>query len=222
MPHTRLGRTVEHDERSRAFGFPVATKVALKSVLWEHRSPVLDQGDVGSCTGNAMAQLCNTTAFTAARTRANAGKFLDEAHALWFYSMATRLDDVEGSYPPDDTGSSGLAVAKAAKYYGFVRSYQHSFSFGQFQQALRKQPLIVGTNWYSTMFKPSSTGLVHVRGSLEGGHEYLVLGDDVSAKRIVCLNSWSDGWGKGGRFHMSYKDFQRLLEEDGDVTVPIQ
>ena len=51
-----LGRLIEHDERSRRYAFD-ASKVKLASVHHERRVPVLDQGDLGSCTGNAMTGL---------------------------------------------------------------------------------------------------------------------------------------------------------------------
>ena len=216
-----LGRLVEHDPRSRNFAFPMLAAPVLKSILWEHVAPVLDQGNLGSCTGNAMAQCLNTAAFKPVRDKFHAGKFFAESDAVRLYSKATQLDAIDGQYPPTDTGSSGLGVAKSARFYKFITSYQHTFTFQAFQQALRHGPVLVGTLWYSGMFTPSSTGLAHVKGSVQGGHEYLCLGDDVGARQLTFLNSWSDQWGKKGRFRLGYKDFQRLLDEEGDVTVPL-
>jgi hypothetical protein len=48
----RLGRHVRHDPRSRAYQVRPRAPLA-KSVSWERQTPILDQGDLGSCTGNA-------------------------------------------------------------------------------------------------------------------------------------------------------------------------
>lgn len=50
-----LGRVVDHDERSRLYQARLAT--TQRSVLWGHHAPVLDQGELGSCTGNAFEML---------------------------------------------------------------------------------------------------------------------------------------------------------------------
>lgn len=47
----RLGRHVKHDPRSLAYQV-VADGTAV-TVRWDRLIPVLDQGQVGSCTGNA-------------------------------------------------------------------------------------------------------------------------------------------------------------------------
>ena len=210
-----LGRFVEHDERSRQF--PAKTATAQRSVLWGHHAPVLDQGHFGSCTGNATAQLVNTDFFATCRP---AG-YLTEADAVKLYSLATKLDDIpNNTYPPLDEGSSGLGAAKAGVKLGYFSGYTHAFGFDQFAAALQLQPLIVGTDWYNDMFKPSVTGLVKPTGALAGGHEYLCLGISWETQTLTFLNSWGSGWGLGGRFVMKFADFKKLLAANGDATAP--
>jgi hypothetical protein len=215
----QLGRHVNHDPRSR--NFPAPTAAAVKTVLWSHYAPVLDQGDLGSCTGNATAQLINTAKFAVPRLRVNRRHYLTEADALALYERATVIDPYDGSYPPDDTGSDGLSVTKAGTEKGYFSSYTHPFGFDHFLGTIQLQPVIVGTNWYEDMFDADSKGFVHVSGDVAGGHEYLCLGVNMSSKYVTFLNSWSNTWGLKGRFRMSFPDFQRLLSEDGDVTAPI-
>ena len=212
-----LGRHVNHDPRSRAY--PAATATNIRSVIWAHNAPVLDQGQVGSCTGNALAQCLNTEHFAAARGKHEG--FLDENDALALYSAATKIDGIPGVYPPNDTGSSGLAVAKAGKNAGYLTGYRHAFGLTHALQALQRSPVIVGTAWYDAMFDPDTDGRVHIGGTIAGGHEWLVLGVDVPASEIIALNSWGENWGTGGRFRMSFTDFGRLLADQGDVTVPL-
>jgi hypothetical protein len=209
-----LGRLVEHDPKSRFYQAAMAT--APRSVLWGHHAPVLDQGDIGSCTGNALTQALNCDFFAKCRTH-----YLTEADAVKLYSAATQLDDVPGSYPPDDTGSSGLAVAKAGVKAGYLAGYKHAFGFAHFTAALQLSPVIVGTTWHNDMFTPDKSGLVRPTGSVAGGHEYLAIGVDYALKSLTFLNSWSDKWGVGGRFHMTFNDFAVLLADQGDVVAPV-
>lgn len=191
-----------------------------RSVLWGHHAPILDQGQLGSCTGNALSQALNTDYLAAGRAPIG-GAYLGEADAVKLYSRATTLDSDPANYPPTDTGASGLTVAKAGVQLGYLKSYQHCFGFDHFAAALQLSPLIVGTDWLSNMFNPNSKGHVSVTGSVEGGHEYLALGIDYAHKTLTFLNSWGASWGVGGRFTMSFAGFTKLLNAQGDATVPV-
>jgi hypothetical protein len=190
---------------------------------------VLNQGQVGSCTGNAMAQLLNCRMFAGDRL----GKIsLTEADALKLYSLATHFDGFgpDQFYPPHDDGSSGLGVAKAAAFLGYIDTYEHAFTFPQLQDAIQAQPVITGTSWTQSMFNPNpTTGFVTVGPindqTVAGGHEYLIQGIDYELQAIVCLNSWGTGWGGGkgltpGQFRISFTDYQALLADSGDITIP--
>ena len=210
-----LGRNVEHDVRS--WHFP-ARRVEPKTVLWEHNAPVLDQGQLGSCTGNALAQCLNTEFFKSSRPN---GVYLTEGDAVALYSKATELDDFPGEYPPTDTGSSGLAVCKAGIQHGFLTGYTHPFGIDDVMGALTISPLIVGIDWYYSMETPDGDGFVWPKGKLAGGHEIVLLGQDLEQGDFTFLNSWSDKWGLNGRFKMKAKVFANLLANEGDATVPV-
>lgn len=213
-----LGRRIEHDERSRGFAFRVAA-TRPKTVLWGHRAPVLDQGEVSSCTGNALAQWLNTE--FAQRHAENPARILTEDDALKLYGQATRMDRVKGVYPPDDVGSSGLAVCKAGVLFGFLSRYEHVFGFDALLMALQHSPVIAGTAWTRGMFTPDFAGRLYPSGPVDGGHEYLILGCDMEKRMIEILNSWGDAWGAGGRAWIAFSDYAALLAEHGDVQVPI-
>src|SRR5689334_9260234 len=105
----RLGRHVEHDSRSRSYGVEALPgQLVEQAVLWRRWSPILDQGNIGSCTTNAMAGWLGCEPHTDNATYA---AHFDEQFALWLYERCTRLDRIPGHWPPDDTGSSGLAAA---------------------------------------------------------------------------------------------------------------
>ena len=130
------------------------------------------------------------------------------------------LPGTSGVFPPDDTGSSGLAVAKACKQKGYISQYRHAFNLAAALAALQIGPVITGIPWYEQMFEPTVQGFVHIGGQVAGGHEIVVRGY-VAARRpyIVLENSWGSGWGLGGKFRMFVDEWARLLDEDGDVTI---
>ncbi len=227
----RLGRHVRHDPRSRAFAFPTAG-LTLKSVRHTRRIPVLDQGQIGSCTGNADIGALGTDPFfsvvagadgvhRAFSRRAEVGTAytLDEAGAVALYGDATRADDYPGQYPPDDTGSDGLTIAKVLKAAGEIAGYQHTFSLQDALLALTVTPFITGTVWTNDMFEPDPDGRVHPTGAVAGGHEYVADEIDVERQRVWFTNSWGTGFGVQGRFWMTWDDYGTLLADQGDVTI---
>jgi hypothetical protein len=185
---------------------------------------VLDQGDLGSCTGNAALGAVGTAMLFEALADnpgcpSETDAAADEEQAVSLYSAATKLDDVRGTYPPDDTGSSGLAVAKAAQKVGLISGYKHATSLEAALTALAAQPVITGVNWYEGMDSPDSSGLVRVTGQVRGGHEFVLDQLDVENRLVWFTNSWSKSWGHDGTAALSWDDLGRLLDEDGDVTV---
>lgn len=209
----RLGRNVNHDPRSLRYLVPSQGMQVSKT--WSRRTPVLDQGDLGSCTGNASVGVLGTDPFFAGLDQ---HEDLDETLAVEVYSLATSLDPFDGAYPPDDTGSDGLSAAKACKQLGLISGYQHATSLSAMVDALQVGPVIVGVNWYEGFDNPDLAGKVKVSGAVRGGHEFEVCGVDVEARMFHAVNSWGTSWGKSGHFFFSFGDMTRLLSEDGDCT----
>jgi hypothetical protein len=211
----RLGRHVEHDPQSRAFS---AGTAAVKTVTYKRHGLPFDQGDLGSCTGNAMAGVLMTEPLWVP------GRSLTEADAVTLYKAATKLDNIPGNYPPTDTGSSGIGVMKAAVNAQYIVGYAHSFSLEQLLGGLSVKPGILGINWYNSFDSPKSDGECQLTAGakIRGGHEVQMFGIDVKKKRVWCYQSWGPTWGarKNGRFYFSWKTLERLLSEQGDATFP--
>jgi hypothetical protein len=219
--HPLLGRHVNHDPRSRAYAVqPTAT--TLTAVRHAAHIGILDQGQLGSCTGNAGVGAIYREPFYPLDSKLYPP---NEASAVALYSAATILDSYAGTYPPTDTGSDGLSVAKALKAAGIISGYLHAFDLQSALLQLMTTPLITGITWYNSMFDPSpQTGLLTVDPSsgVAGGHELCVdeyIPPAGSAPGAVGgPNSWGTSWGKDGRWYMFVTDWEALLADDGDVT----
>lgn len=212
----KLGRIVNHDERSKNFAFNTSD-IKITNITHQRIAPVLDQGDKGSCTGNAGIGAINTEPCVMSSTPVFTP---DESGALKLYSEAEILDGGAG-YPPEDVGSSGLSIAKVLLKNKVISTYQHTFTLNDALKALMQYPIITGINWYSDMFNPDPDGRVHITGSLEGGHEVEAFKVDADLGRIWFYNSWGENWGVNGTFYMTWADYHTLLSRNGDVTVLI-
>ena len=135
-------------------------------------------------------------------------------------SEATAIDPYAGQFPPDDTGSDGLSVTKVLKALGLIDSYTHGFTVNDLLVALRSTPVLIGIPWFDQMFYPNADGYVAIGGALAGGHEVCVVAYDDIDKFVVFANSWSNTWGVAGYGKMTLPTLSKLLDQDGDVTVP--
>src|SRR5215471_13722721 len=196
-PGRRLGRNINHDPRSLRFLVPPA-KVD-KSMTWPRHIPILDQGDLGSCTGNAETGLLGSDPFFPTLPQ---GTVLNEDMAVRIYSLATQIDPYEGTYPPEDTGSDGLSVSKAAKQMGFTSGYVHATSVDEAKTLIQQGPFIIGTDWTTNMDSPNSEGIIKkpTGGQVRGGHEYVCRQRDAERDLWWFDNSWGESFGLQGRF----------------------
>lgn len=218
----RLGRHVEHDPASKAF--PADRATHLHAVEHVRHGDPFDQGNLGSCTGNAIAGAINTEPIW----KHADDRLLTETDAVQLYELATTLDEYPGSYPPDDTGSSGLAACKAARRAGLITSYRHAFGIDHALAALMLHPAITGVPWYEGFDRPApNTGLVEIAGQVRGGHEFEVvgfvpppIGTPALDGLVIAWNSWGTGYGAGGKFTFTARTWATLLEQAGDVTIP--
>lgn len=223
--HPLLGRHVRHDPASRAY--PVApTASTLTAVRHESHIAILDQGQLGSCTGNAGVGAVYREPYVTDTSAPNPWPTYtpDEGGAVALYSEATRLDSYAGTYPPTDTGSDGLSIAKALKAAGIISGYQHAFTLESALLQLMTTPLITGISWYQSMFDVGPDGVLTVDRSsgLAGGHElavdeYRPATADAPAM-VGGPNSWGSAWGDAGRWYLTVADWGSLLAEQGDVT----
>jgi hypothetical protein len=212
----RLKRHIYHDSKSKLFAFPTQG-LTIKDANHIRHIPILDQGQVGSCTGNAGIGGLSTDPLFATLPKPLTYS-LDENGAVKLYSDAEIIDG-SGAYPPNDNGSCGLSIAKALLNAGVISGYQHTFTLNDALLALTQYPILVGMNWYNNMFTPDVDGRVRPTGGIAGGHEIVARQIDATRQRVWFDNSWGSSWGVNGRFYLTFTDFGTLLSQQGDVIV---
>lgn len=219
----RLGRHVNHDSRNLAYTFPEPATAQLVAIRHHSSLPITDQGSVGACVGFSTVDILGYDKYWTALSKAQQSALLvnPNASGLLFYSVATQLDSIKGTYPPNDTGSDGPSGAKALQKQGLTNGYQHSVSWASFTAALQTGPVMVGTVWYESMMDSASDGKIDVdpNSGVAGGHEYCA--DEITSDGFIGFrNHWTQSWGIQGRFYISQTAFKLILADQGDVTVP--
>jgi hypothetical protein len=217
VPGKPLGRHIHHDPRSRAF--PAEQAVAVVSVTHVSTGLPLTQTR-GSCTAEALCGARDTEPNTREPilVQADADRLYDEEIVL------------EGGNPAtDDPGGDGLTVCKAAVTAGLITSYTHAFGIDEALAALVIRPVITGVNWFDSFDTPDPTGLVQITktAKVRGGHELAATAIDAVEELIWLPNSWGLSYGvpfggiPGGCLCMRWDTWDQLLQQGGDVTVPI-
>lgn len=225
----RLGRHIDNRTAAhRQTGGPPPLAPAIVSVTHKSYGLPLDQGDLGSCTANALCGALNTVPHYQARMTPQPPKLV-ETQAIDLYSAESVLEGY-GPVPPADPGGTGAYVCEAAMQRKWVSDFQVATGLDEALRALVLRPEIIGINWYDSMDSPTSAGVVTITpgAQIRGGHELVVVAIDAMRKRIGLPNSWGLGYGvaisgagiPGGCIWLSFTDFDRLLGEGGDVVVP--
>lgn len=207
-----LGRLVSPDPRDGAF--PMAAHVPAEIPVTRHtwRHPVaLDQGETPQCVAYAW-----TGWLRSAPIRQQGPK----EWPVELYRQAQAVDPWAGQPHDGSTVRAGAKVVGASRY---LLSYVWATDVDTVVDFLLTQgPVVLGTNWYRSMFRPDAQGVVRVEGAKAGGHAYLAVGADRKRGMLACLNSWSPSWGERGKFYVPLETAERLLSEDGEACAGVE
>jgi C1A family cysteine protease len=201
--------------------------------------PVEDQGDLGSCTANALA---GAVEFLEQKNRLA----LMDVSRLFIYYNERVIEHTTQS----DSGAmlrDGIktlvkqGVCSETRWPYLVSRFTRKPSPACYQEALRHQitsyhrilildemrtcladgfPFVFGFTVYERFQSPqvARTGLVSMPRKGEravGGHAVLAVGYDDAEKRFIVRNSWGTRWGLRGYFTMPYEYLaDRNLSDD--------
>ena len=186
--------------------------------------PIYDQGQLGSCTANALCSLVgyDKPGFCGSR--------------LFVYYNERKLENTI----PQDAGATLADGIKTLQIYGVCPETQWPYTPDQFavkpppkcyQNALKEKalkvqnimdtlitmknclvsgfPFVVGISIYQSFESPqvATTGIVQMPQPNErclGGHAVVCVGYDDSNQRWIMRNSWGTSWGLKGYFYLPY------------------
>ena len=223
------------DHRDHLYAAPLAHLQSLpKSVDLRPHAPheIYDQGQLGSCTGNAIAAAIEfdlmkqkVKVFTPSRLFIYFNERASE-HSINSDAGAQIRDGVksvsklgappETMWPYSDQNPGPFIERPPAAVYTEalkhkVTSYQRvGRSLTQIRGCLASgYPFVFGFSVYESFESRSVAKSGHAplptpRERLLGGHAVLAVGCDDGTQRVLVRNSWSAGWGKGGHFTLPY------------------
>lgn len=207
--------------------------------LRKHCTPIENQLNLGSCTGQAIAgaiELLNN----------RNGKHQDISRLFIYYYERVLIGTVNydsGAYIRDGikvTNKQGAPLEKLWPY--IIQRFAARPSLSAITDALKRRvtlyervtdhngcldainngyPVTIGFDVYSSFLSSTvtRTGMMPypdtTRESLLGGHAVLLVGYNKKTKRYIARNSWGIGWGDKGYFYMPFQVIQnRTMSSD--------
>jgi hypothetical protein len=125
----------------------------------------------------------------------------------------------------DYDGTSVRASAKVLQSRGLISEYRWAWSADEVAAALLEVgPVVVGTNWYSSMFRVGEDRMLRIEptASVAGGHAYALTGVNLSRGWVRVKNSWGRGWAYNGHARMALETLDRLIGEDGEACLALE
>lgn len=211
----QTGRVYSKDDRDLKYliaDSPLYVKTALTQRYWDANQWWGDQGKTPQCVGYAWAHWIDDGPII------HPGPHPVIAPQL-IYTEAQKIDEWPGE---NYNGTSVRAAAKYLKSINKISSYLWAFDINTLiNTVLNIGPVVVGTDWYYSMFFPKR-GIIKATGFIVGGHAYVINGVDLKTKYFRIKNSWGQGWGDKGHAFISFADMQKLMNKRGEVCLAVE
>ncbi len=203
-------------------------KLPSKVDLRAHCSPVENQGNLGSCTANALAGTLEFLERKASKTatnlsrlfiyyneRAMEGTINDDAGAMIRDGVKTlvKLGVCSERTWPYKISKFKIKPSPASYKQATsceIKSYHRVIGLHQMKQCLAEgYPFVFGFSVYESfesdaVAKTGKLTLPKPKEKQLGGHAVCAVGYDDSTKRLLVRNSWGADWGMRGYFTMPY------------------
>lgn len=221
------------DHRDHMFAAPVAVQAKLppKVDLRPQCPPVVDQGQLGSCTANAIG---NAHRFDQMKQAGAAQSFMPSRLFIYYNERAMEgtVATDSGAMIRDGVKSiAQLGVCDEASWPYDVAKFKKKPGAACFKKAMAHQaltyrrlvqnavqmksclasgyPFVFGFSVFESFESQvvAKTGVVPMPASSEkslGGHAVMAVGYDDASQRFTVMNSWSDQWGMKGYFTIPY------------------
>ncbi len=204
-------------------------------------SPILNQGNCGSCVAFATV----ATLETQMNIAYFGGLFRYSPQALfacgggacemgWFPSAAA--DYLQSSGIPDEaclpytSGATGEDVEcsrscsdsanRSLKIVSYTTPTNYSKDLDSVKAALARGALMTTLTVYTDFLLYKSGVYKHTTGKAEGGHAISLIGYDDSKGAFIIRNSWGEDWGMKGFAYVSYDDISGVGNETYALEVP--
>jgi hypothetical protein len=223
-----LGRQYAPDPRDRAFALDERRLRALvrletgkaakaRTRPWHIRES-LDQGATSECVVHALMH-----ALQAAPRVHDLG--WSRADRTTFYGLAQQRD----GFPRPHDGTTARAVCSVARERGLISEYLWIYDEGTLREHLAlRGTVMMGTDWFASMFATDTRGYVEPNGAVVGGHETLVRWYHGPRHRThpdsyELQNSWGERWGVSGNFFLKADALRYLVFGlNGDLVLPTE
>ncbi|HEX7516360.1 MAG TPA: C1 family peptidase [Chthoniobacterales bacterium] len=210
---------------------PKIAKLPPKVDLREGCSPIEDQGQLGSCTANALVG-----ALEFLERKDGVTTFIDLSRLFVYYNeraIEGTVNDDAGAFLRDGIKSLAkqgacpeqawpykadkvtfkkkppTACYPAAKKHRII-SYHRINVVDEMRACLADgYPFVFGFTVYTSFESPAvaKSGVLNMpkpKEQMEGGHAVMAVGYTDSQKRFLIRNSWNTDWGTKGYFTMPY------------------
>jgi hypothetical protein len=177
----------------------------------------LDQGQTGTCEGNAWTNWLIAGPVVHPDVAAFADAGVAETWARKLYVDATGDTSLQ-------QGAYTRQILKVLKTRGEIGTYAAMSTADEIVNALLTVgPVCHGSDWYESMFDPiskygNSYLVVDESSGVAGGHAYCLTAVDLAPADgpayVRVENSWGSGWGHNGTARLSITNLHRLFVGD--------
>ena len=222
------------DSRDHLFT-AVAPSLPASIDLRSYASAIEDQGQLGSCTGNAIAGAIELI-------DRKSSKRLDVSRLFIYYEervLEGTVNEDAGAYIRDGIKVVNKKGAPLESLWPYIENkvlvkpvqlaytnaltrralnYQRCLNFNAVRSAIAAgYPVVIGFTVYDsfeqgTWWLPNGTGLMPYPNtnieSILGGHAVCLVGYNDNTRTFIARNSWGTSWGKSGYFYMPYQVIQ--------------